>query len=78
MSICNDCLHNGCCCDFYGANCNGFEDKSKYVKVVRCKDCKHFDENNACYCHAADDNGTPIFVREHDFCSYGERRETNE
>lgn len=48
------------------------------LPVVRCKDCKHFDENNACYCHAADENGTPIFVREHDFCSYGERRSTNE
>ena len=45
------------------------------VPVVRCKDCKHFDGNNACYSHAADENGTPIFVREHDFCSYGERRE---
>lgn len=48
------------------------------IEVVWCKDCKHFDENNACYCHAADENGTPIFVREHDFCSYGERRENNE
>ena len=47
------------------------------VPVVRCKDCKHFDENNACYCHAADENGTPIFVREHDFCSYGERRDSD-
>lgn len=45
------------------------------LPVVRCKDCKHFDENNACYCHSADENGTPIFVRDHDFCSYGERRE---
>lgn len=44
------------------------------VEVVRCKDCKHFSGHGACHCHAADENGTPIFVREEDFCSYGERR----
>ena len=44
------------------------------VEVVRCKDCKHFSCHGACHCHAADENGTPIFVREEDFCSYGERR----
>ena len=47
------------------------------VEVVRCKDCKHFGGHGVCHCHAADENGTPIFVREDDFCSYGERR-TNE
>ena len=41
---------------------------------VRCKGCKHFGGHGACHCHAADENGTPIFVREDDFCSYGERR----
>ena len=45
------------------------------VPVVRCKDCKHFGGHGACHCHAADENGTPIFVREDDFCSYGERKD---
>ena len=46
------------------------------VEVVRCKDCKHYERfNNACHCHKADENGTPIFVREDDFCSYGERKD---
>lgn len=45
-----------------------------FVDVVRCKDCKHLKSSNACYCHAADENGTPIFVRDNDFCSYGERK----
>lgn len=45
------------------------------VEVVRCKDCKHFGGHGACHCHAADENGTPIFVREDDFCSYGERKD---
>jgi hypothetical protein len=47
---------------------------AEYAEVVRCKDCKHFSGHGACHCHAADENGTPIFVREEDFCSYGERR----
>ena len=46
-----------------------------YVDVVRCKDCKRFGGHGTCYCHAADENGTPIFVREDDFCSYGERKD---
>ena len=45
------------------------------VEVVRCKDCRHFGGHGACHCHAADENGTPIFVREDDFCSYGERKD---
>ena len=47
------------------------------VPVVRCKDCKHFGGHGACHCHAADENGTPIFVREEDFCSYGERKDND-
>ena len=39
----------------------------KYEEVVRCKDCKHFGGHGACRCHAADENGTPIFVRKDDF-----------
>jgi hypothetical protein len=41
---------------------------------VRCRDCKYFGGHGTCYCYAADENGTPIFVREDDFCSYGERK----
>lgn len=48
------------------------------VEVVRCKDCNYFGGHGMCYCHAADEHGTPIFVREDDFCSYGERRTDNE
>lgn len=43
------------------------------VEVVRCKNCRFFSGRQECYCHAADENGTPIFVREDDFCSYGVR-----
>ena len=51
------------------------EDLEKNQIGVRCKVCKRFGGHGACYFHAADENGTPIFVREDDFCSYGERRE---
>lgn len=47
------------------------------VEVVRCKDCKHLESFHDCHYHKADENGTPIFVRENDFCSYGERRDNN-
>lgn len=48
---------------------------SDVVEVVRCKNCRFFSGRQECYCHAADENGTPIFVREDDFCSYGARME---
>lgn len=48
------------------------------VEVIRCKGCKHFGGHGACNCHAADENGTPIFVREDDFCSYGERKDNEQ
>ena len=40
---------------------------------VRCYECKYFGGYGACHCHAADENGTPIWVREDDFCSYGRK-----
>lgn len=48
------------------------------VEVVRCKNCRFFSGRQECYCHAADENGTPIFVREDDFCSYGARMDKEE
>ena len=49
------------------------------VEVVRCKDCKQWrrnigftdNPNGHCFYHDIDTNGF-------DFCSYGERRATNE
>ena len=40
------------------------------VEVVRCKDCKHFVEEEFCM-------GIGIICRFDDFCSYGERKETD-
>lgn len=44
------------------------------VPVVRCKDCKHFKHNleNDTYCDCIGGLTDP---EEHDFCSYGERKD---
>ena len=44
------------------------------VEVVRCRDCKHFD-NHTCKCYVFCDNEYEVQLevdRDH-FCSYGER-----
>lgn len=42
--------------------------------VVRCRECKHWKRNleNDTYCSHADGLSDP---EEHDFCSYGQRKE---
>ena len=44
------------------------------VEVVRCRECKHFRRNpeNDTYCGAVGGLSDP---EEHDFCSYGYRKE---
>lgn len=44
------------------------------VEVVRCKDCIHFSTANDGYC-IRPHNGLHI-TEANDFCSYGERKET--
>ena len=43
------------------------------VEVVRCKDCKHYNESEQGCDHFGYYSHTP-YVDEDDFCSYGERR----
>lgn len=42
------------------------------VEVVRCKDCRYFDEpeKDVCWCYQNDREMQPL-----DFCSYGERKD---
>ena len=57
---------------------------SDFVKVVRCKDCKHLieiDKDNLYVCDRIDIgmDGEPSFLNlETDFCSYGERKNNDE
>lgn len=52
--------------------------------LVRCKDCKHYDEGLCCKgMYDLDDNEAfshfyPFAVFKDDFCSKGERREDND
>jgi hypothetical protein len=52
---------------------------SKYVEVVRCKDCKHFISFNGERAKVNTDKSgwcdiNDYSVRSDDYCSYGERR----
>lgn len=52
--------------------CGSFKNKSDFVEVVRCKDCKHYVAE---YCTRDIKSRTNMFYMvENDFCSYGERR----
>lgn len=93
MKKCGDCIHADACEHnqniplFNSANeayCKGFKDRTKYVEVVRCKDCKHshdheINRNYRCHRHARD-GYSQVFdatFTDNDFCSYGERRTDN-
>ena len=45
------------------------------VEVVRCKDCKYWQDNNGGYPHEECRWGKDETPDEYDFCSYGERKE---
>ena len=42
----------------------------EFAEVVRCKDCKGIGKDHFCY-------GWEAFVRDDDFCSYGEKRDND-
>ena len=44
------------------------------VEVVRCKDCKHYDDEGYCWYWNYEPGMSPNTVDADDFCSYGERR----
>lgn len=45
------------------------------VPVVRCKDCKHYDDHTGkCYVFCEGQYHTELEVDSDHFCSYGERR----
>ena len=87
MATCKECLHYEACVlnEAYWVKhnadqaCSVFKDKSEYVKVVRCKDCKRCFEkrtkrhNNLMrFCMRLD--GNEFQVNANDFCSYGGRK----
>lgn len=48
------------------------------AELVRCKDCKHFDEHTSkCYVFCNNEYEVQLAVDRDHFCSYGERRMLN-
>ena len=79
MATCNDCIYYPVC--NYKMRCDLFKDKTNFVEVVRCKDCKYFEVYypikekdkepiEAHYCKLYNSDRKQI-----DFCSYGERKD---
>ena len=87
MGMSERCLHNEVC--KYGEKrsngmycteekCKQFKNITKYVEVVRCKDCKHFVQNepyDPCECMKWTVKWGVANVNPDDFCSYGERKD---
>lgn len=81
-SNCNTCMHYSVCMKcrdpftydiIPSVGCNS------HTKLVRCKDCKHYDEYfRKCYVFCHDNIGVELEVDSDHFCSYGERRSENE
>lgn len=57
--------------------CRFFKNKTDVIPVVRCKDCKHRQENpdinNTCYLTCNMPYGIQGTVAPDDYCSYGEK-----
>ena len=47
-----------------------------YAEVVRCKDCRYWQNNNGGYPHEECRWGKEETPDEDDFCSYGERKDS--
>lgn len=88
-SICRNCFHSYVCeqfnehrdSDWDNKKCHFFNDHfvdtENVVEVVRCKDCIYWDKrtvNNKGFIICA---ASGMEIHTEDFCSYGERRETN-
>ena len=83
---CKDCVHYEVCSIWSKGDLNeccndNFKSNSEIVKVVKCKDCKHWNEREMeCkndYIVTDNEGGASFSLNFYldDFCSYGERKE---
>jgi hypothetical protein len=85
MATCNDCLHFIVCEALEQGNgikkvhpiqCGCFKDKANFVKVVMCKDCKHWGGITfGNICRRWTGLNVKNCTKPTDFCSYGELKE---
>ena len=76
MASCKDCMCYEILCqhtlqDDELKPCKSFKNKSDFVEVVRCKNCKHYDEVGECEVHPYDGRFNVNY-----FCADGERKDT--
>jgi hypothetical protein len=85
MATCKDgCLYKTLCKyndgtnEWSKSNCPLFKNKADFVKVVRCKDCKHCEHINDEFArdyYQCKIRGNFFYRKSDDFCSYGELKE---
>lgn len=81
MKMCKDCLHFDVCKKYGNAVgfpvddgvCLHFQDSTKYEAVIRCKECRFWDEDGRC--DPLRNGLTEDYTMGVDYCSYGERRQ---
>lgn len=79
MTKCDKCIHADVCTarDWFDfgklpVECKKFKDKDSFVEVVRCEDCKHYNDVFM-YCEALE------LAKVNDgFCNFGERKVDDE
>lgn len=82
MATCNDCVYSDVCymVEHYGIDlaenkqefdCAKFKDKTKYVEVVRCKECEFYIEKECKNPYIHMTNPCSIYTYSTDYCSYG-------
>ena len=83
MNECKACLLHSMCYLTHAPTsvaCGEFVDRTKFVGVVRCKDCFFWDKRNKgigdeCVCGFHSDKVFYFYSKPNDFCSYGERKD---
>lgn len=83
-SICRSCFHSYVCEQFNehrdsdNKKCHFFNDHfvpaADVVEVVRCKDCKHWNNGYCCGVPLVGDDASYVATEETDYCSYGEAK----
>lgn len=80
---CGDCIHADLCeritfIDEFSrdniAYCKGFKATADVVEVVRCKDCKNWNNGYCCGVPLVGDDASYVATEETDYCSYGKAK----
>ncbi len=82
MAKCKDCIHFPICEPHTApeesypevGGCPAFKAKDAFTEVVRCKDCKSYENRECKNLVRHMTNPCSIYTLPNDFCSYGKRR----